>query len=140
MVCLTFPKADQKSFSMASLNSSHDQDLAIVLWKPHSFGPPCTNICCFRSPPRKPSPDGFLLQPVYQQVLWLRPPQAPLTFKPQLLEATSAREAMNMSHSDSMSLTYSGTCEKCSRRSELKVAWTKGFKRCSQVTLTMHLD
>ncbi|KAK0143836.1 Mannosyl-oligosaccharide 1,2-alpha-mannosidase IA [Merluccius polli] len=75
---------------------------------------------------------------VHQRVLRLRPRQAPTTFRPQLLAATSAKEVLNITHLDSMSPTSPGMCGKIGRW-ELKTSRTGASTRHFQFTLSTRL-
>ncbi|KAK0132166.1 hypothetical protein N1851_033026 [Merluccius polli] len=125
-VCQNFLEADQKSFSIASSNSSHTRPAGTSA----ASGDP------WASQARKASFFSLMASftaGVHQWVLRLPPRQAPTTFRPQLLAAASAMEVLNMTHSDSMSPTSPGMCEKFFRRWELKTL------RTTQFTLTTRL-
>ncbi|KAK0144409.1 hypothetical protein N1851_017229 [Merluccius polli] len=114
-----FLEANRKSFSIASPNSSYTQVFASVTAEAAAL-----LGCRYLS---APSGDPWASQArkasffsltasftagVHQWVLRLPPRQAPNTFRPQLLAAASAMEVLNMTHSDSMSPTSPGMCEK----------------------------
>ncbi|KAK9518317.1 hypothetical protein VZT92_019726 [Zoarces viviparus] len=146
MVCQNLLEANRKSFSMASPNSSHARVLAFATtaaaallacrYLSAASGDPWANqalkVSFF-------SLTASLTSGVHHRVLGLPPRQAPMTFRPQLLAAASTIEALNMVHSDSMSPTSLGMCEKFFRRCELKTSRTGSSARRSQFTLTTRL-
>ncbi|KAK0151920.1 hypothetical protein N1851_006724 [Merluccius polli] len=77
------------------------------------------SVCCLGGPLGQPIPKGLLQLDGFLSTNGFPPRQAPITFRPQLLAAASAMEVLNMTHSDSMSPTSPGMCEKFFRRWDL---------------------
>ncbi|KAK0138509.1 hypothetical protein N1851_024970 [Merluccius polli] len=138
MVVQNLFEAVQKSFSMASPNSSMSGFLPQRPPQLRSAWPAGTCLL----PPESHRPKSLtasLTAGVHQRVRELPPLQAPTTLRPQLRSAALTMEARNMAHSDSMSPASPGTWSKLSRRWELKLSLTGDSARCSQQTLTMCL-
>lgn len=96
-------------------------------------------MCCLRRPLSQPYSKSFLsstwwppfpmVSLPHHRVLVLPPQQAPMTFWPQLIAASSTMEALNMADSDSMSTASPGMQVKFFWRWELKTLRTGASAR-----------
>ncbi|KAM4595954.1 protein shisa-9B-like [Polymixia lowei] len=114
---------DWKSFSMSSPNFSHTLCFASATAEAAAL-----RVCRYLATAsgvlrdNKSRKDSFfsrtasLTTGVHHDVRGLPPLEAPRTLRPQLPLAASAIEVLNIDHSDSMSPTFTGMCEKLRRR------------------------